>query len=109
MEDPNTAFNWPSSACQRRVDYGITLNVAFVALRFSRGSGPVLQRNPIDFVIFQGGGPHAPPPSGSAHVCCCLYLLPLRGVLIGPLFCGAVSSSAIILLMSKSEPIALLL
>ena len=32
------------------------------------GSGPVLLRNPIFFVIFQGGPDPLFPPSGSAHV-----------------------------------------
>ena len=35
---------------------GPTLNTGLVALRFFRGSGPVLLRNPIFFEIFQGGG-----------------------------------------------------
>ena len=51
------AFCW-------RPDDGLTLNFGLVALRFFRGSRPVLLRKPI-FVIFQGGGSL---PSGSAHV-----------------------------------------
>ena len=37
-----------------------------VALRFYRGSGLVLLRNHIFFVLFQGGGPDPCPQSGSA-------------------------------------------
>ena len=45
----------PSSAFRWRADYGPTLNAGLVALRFFRGSGPVLLGNPF-FVIFQGVG-----------------------------------------------------
>ena len=41
--------------------------MANLMLAFFRGSGPVLQRNPIFFVIFRGFGPPVP-PSGSANV-----------------------------------------
>ena len=53
-EDTNTAINGPSSARQRnamafrwRAVDGPSLNAGLVALWFFRGSGPVLQRNPI--------------------------------------------------------------
>ena len=40
-----------------------------------RGSGPVLLRNPLFFVIFQGRGVRTPcSPSGSAHVEATLFL-----------------------------------
>ena len=80
IEDPNTAINGPSSTRQLnailmvfrwRADVSPTLIAGLVALRFFGGSGPILQRNPIFFVIFQGeeGGPDpCPPPSGSAHI-----------------------------------------
>ena len=54
------AFRW-------RADGGPTLNVGLVALRFFRGPGPVLLRNPA-VVWFSRGGVQIPcPPSGSAH------------------------------------------
>ena len=43
------AFCW-------RADDGPTLNVGLVALRFSRGSGPVLFRNPKVLLFSRGGG-----------------------------------------------------
>ena len=46
------AFRW-------RVDDG-PLNAGLVA--FFRGSGPVLQRNPIFFLFFRGGGADPLPP-----------------------------------------------
>ena len=72
IEDPNTtimghhrlasetpfAFRWRADnmAFRWRADDGPTLNAGFkVALWFFRGSRPVLRRNPIFFVIFQGG------------------------------------------------------
>ena len=73
-DDQNTTKSGPSSARQRnaiyiafcwRPDDGLTLNSGLVALRFFRGSVPVLLRKPI-FVIFLGGGggldPLSPPP-----------------------------------------------
>ena len=72
-DDQNTTKSGPSSAHQRnaiymafcwRPDDGLTLNSGLVALRFFRGSVPVLLRKPI-FVIFLGGGgldPLSPPP-----------------------------------------------
>ena len=42
------AFCW-------RANDGPKLNNGLVALRSFRGSGPVLQRNPIFFLDFQGG------------------------------------------------------
>ena len=42
------AFRW-------HPDDGLTLNSGLVALRFFRGSGPVMLRKPF-FVIFHGGG-----------------------------------------------------
>ena len=48
------AFRW-------RVDVGPTLKAGLVALRSFRGLDPaILLRNPIFFVIFQGGGRAAP-------------------------------------------------
>ena len=52
IDNPNTAINGPPSARQRNaieidVDAGPTLNAGLVALRFLRGSGPVVLRNPI--------------------------------------------------------------
>ena len=64
-KDTDTTISKPSSACQRnailmafhwRVDNGLTLNAGFVLLWFSRGSGPVLLRNPT-FSWFCRGGP----------------------------------------------------
>ena len=50
-----------------RPDDGLTLNSGLVALRFFRGSGPVLLGNPI-FCDLSGVGSEPPaPPSGSAH------------------------------------------
>ena len=55
-EDPYTAINGSSSACQQnaiemasrwRANNGPTLNAVLVALLFFRRSRPVLQRNPI--------------------------------------------------------------
>ena len=54
------AFRW-------RADDGPTLNAGLVALRFFRGSAPVLLRNPIFLLLFRGSEPPVPPPSGSAH------------------------------------------
>ena len=51
-DDPNITKSGPSS---------LTLSYALVALRFFRGSGPVLLRNPYFFAIFQGGGMFGPP------------------------------------------------
>ena len=55
------AFLW-------RADDGPALNAGLVALRFFRGSGPVLLRYPI-FSDLSGGGVRTPCPSssGSAH------------------------------------------
>ena len=53
------AFRW-------RADDGTTLNAGLVALRFFRGSGPLLLENPI-FCGFSGC-PDPLSPSGSAHV-----------------------------------------
>ena len=69
-DDPNTTKSGPSSARQRnailmtfrwRPDDGITLNSGLAALRYFRGSRPVLLRKPI-FVIFGGGGGGGPNP-----------------------------------------------
>ena len=55
-EEPNSAKSGTSSAHQQnailmafrwRADNGPTLNVGLVALRFFRGSGSVVLRNPI--------------------------------------------------------------
>ena len=83
MEDPNTALNGPSSACQQnaiemafgwRADNGPTLNTGLVSLWLFRGSRPVLQRKPVFLWFFRGRGgvwsPMSPLPSGSAHVLC---------------------------------------
>ena len=53
------AFRW--RACD-----GPTLNAGLVALRFLRGSGPVLLRNPYN-CYFSGGVRTTCPSSGSAH------------------------------------------
>ena len=46
----------------------LTFNAGLVALQFFGGSGPVLVRNPIYFLLFGGGGSGPPvPPAGSAH------------------------------------------
>ena len=56
-EGPHTIITGPSSAHQRhrwRADDGRAFNVgSFLTFR---GSGPVLLRNPIFFVIFRGSG-----------------------------------------------------
>ena len=48
----------------RRAEAAPTLNAGLVAMSFSRGSGPVLLKNPIFFLIFQmvwgGSGPPVP-------------------------------------------------
>ena len=50
-------FNWANKMAFRwRADDGPSLNAGLVALRFCRGSAPVLQRNPIFFLFFRGGG-----------------------------------------------------
>ena len=54
------AFRW-------RADDGPTLNAGLVIFENSWGSGPVLLRNSIFFVIFQGGCPDPLSPPGSAH------------------------------------------
>ena len=55
------AFCW-------RPDDGLTLNSGLVALRFFRGSGPVLLRKPIFLPLGGGGGsPNPLSSSGSAH------------------------------------------
>ena len=46
-EDPSTTISGPSSAFRWRADDGPTMNAGLVALRFFRGSGPVLLENPI--------------------------------------------------------------
>ena len=52
-----------------RSDDGLTLNFGLVALRFFRGSGSVLLRNPIFCDLFFGGGGSDPLslPSGLAN------------------------------------------
>ena len=47
-KDKNTTISEPSWA-PRRADDDPTLNAGLEALRFLRGSGPVLLRNPIFF------------------------------------------------------------
>ena len=52
------AFRW-------RVDDGPALNAGLVALRFFRGSRPILLENPIFLKFFRGGGQNSlstPPP-----------------------------------------------
>ena len=54
------AFRW-------RADDGPILNAGLVALKLSRGSGPILLKI-LYFCDFPGGGGGPPcPPSGSAH------------------------------------------
>ena len=54
LEDPNTTISGPSSD---RANDCPKLYAGLAALWFSaRGSGPVLIRNPIFFVMFQGMG-----------------------------------------------------
>ena len=70
-------YSRPSSARQRnailmafrwRADDGQALNSGFVLFGFSSGSGPVLLKKILIFVIFRGGGGSEPlSPSGSAH------------------------------------------
>ena len=58
------SFRW-------RADDDPTLNAGSIASKIVRESGPELLRNPIFFVIFQGGGGGCldpAPPSGSTHV-----------------------------------------
>ena len=58
----SNAFRW-------RANDGPTLNVGFVALRFFRGSGPVLLKNTLYFCDFSGGVPEplSPPPPPHTH------------------------------------------
>ena len=77
-DDQNTTKSGPLSARQRnaiymafcwRPDDGLTLKSGLVALRFFRGSVPVLLRKPIFVIFLGGGGGSGPPvayPSGSA-------------------------------------------
>ena len=46
-EDPSNTISGPSSAFRWRADDGPTMNAGLVALRFFRGSGPVLLENPL--------------------------------------------------------------
>ena len=57
------AFRW-------RTGGGPTLNACLQSLRFYRGSGPILLRNPIFFLFFRGGGPDPlpPPPPLDPHM-----------------------------------------
>ena len=76
-EDPNTTIRRPLLAHHRNTVNGISLVCRwwpyFVALRFFRGSQPILLEKPIFLRFFRGGVgsghpvPH-PTPSGSAHV-----------------------------------------
>ena len=67
----NTAINGPPSARQwntfemafrRWADDGSTLNAGLVPLWSFRGSGPVLQRNPVFCDFSRGGGVRTPRP-----------------------------------------------
>ena len=61
-EDPNTTIiSPPQMAFRWRGDDGPILNAGLVALRFFRGSGPLLLIN-HDFCDFSGGGGVSGPP-----------------------------------------------
>ena len=55
----------PLKTAHHRPGDGLTLNSGSVALRFFRGSGPVLLRKPIFVTVQEGPDPLSPP--GSAH------------------------------------------
>ena len=86
IDDLNTVKSGPISALVvKRHLNGVSLagrqrpNIIYIECSLERfvifrGSGPVLLRNPIFFVIFEGGG-GCGPPAPSSHANCTSFLL----------------------------------